>query len=270
MVTACANTNQSLRIEALKKEDKMERDELISHLDEFLGSSHYSDYCPNGLQVEGKREIKYIIAGVTANQALIDVAIERNADALLVHHGWFWKNESSRIIGIRKNRLRSLLTHDINLIAYHFPLDGHIEVGNNAQLARRMDWSVDGRFGDQNLGYYGNLDNPLSLEILANRVSTQLERESLVIGKASRIINRVAWCSGGGQGFFEQAISLGADLYLSGEISEQNVHLARETGIAYIAAGHHATERLGIRALASYLAVRFDFACEFIDIDNPV
>ena len=248
----------------------MERDELISHLDEFLGSSQYSDYCPNGLQVEGKKEIKRIVVGVTASQALIDAAIERHADALLVHHGWFWQNESSRIIGIRKNRLQSLLAHDINLIAYHLPLDGHVEVGNNAQLAKYMNWPVDGRFGEQNLGYYGNLDNPLSLEALASRVNTQLARESLVIGAANKIINRVAWCSGGGHGFFDQAILLGADLYLSGEISEQNVHLARETGIAYIAAGHHATERLGVRALASYLAVRFDLSCEFIDIDNPV
>ncbi|WP_153111928.1 Nif3-like dinuclear metal center hexameric protein [Propionivibrio limicola] len=246
----------------------MKRDALVRALDERLEAGRFKDYSPNGLQVEGRAEVRRIVAGVTASQALVDTAIARDADTLLVHHGWFWRGEDGRVTGFRKARLQALLKHDINLIAYHLPLDAHPELGNNAQLARRLGWTVDGRFGDQDIGYYGST-SPQSLAELARNVGDRLQRQPLVIGDADTPIRRIAWCSGGAQGYFEQALALGVDAYLSGEISEQTVHLARETGMAYIAAGHHATERYGAMALAAEIQQRFGLECEFIDIDNP-
>ena len=248
----------------------MKREELTHYLDDLLESARYRDYCPNGLQVEGRDEVRRIVAGVSASQALIDAAIARGADALLVHHGWFWRGEDGRVTGVRKARLRSLLKHDINLIAYHLPLDGHVEFGNNAQLASHLGWTVEGRFGEQDMGWYGRLLKPASLAELTQGVAEKLQRQPQVIGDAARQVRRVAWCSGGAQSLFEQAVTLGIDAYLCGEISEQNVHLARESGVAYIAAGHHATERGGIRAVAAHLVQQFGIACEFVDIDNPV
>ena len=251
----------------------MKREELTRYLDELLDAPRYRDYCPNGLQVEGRPEIQRVVAGVTASQALLDAAIARNADAILVHHGWFWRGEDGRVTGIRKVRLQALLARDINLIGYHLPLDGHGELGNNAQWARRMGWRVEGRFGEQDLGWFGQLPEPLGLTELTRRLAAELQREPLVIeGRADsgRPLTRIAWCSGGAQNLFEQAIAQGVDVYVSGEISEQNVHLARESGVAYIAAGHHATERFGVQALALHLAARFSLECEFVDIDNPV
>lgn len=248
----------------------MKREELTRYLDDVLESSRFRDYCPNGLQVEGRAEVKRIVAGVTASQALIDAAIAHEADTLLVHHGWFWRGEDGRVTGVRKARLQSLLKHDINLIAYHLPLDAHVEFGNNAQLASLLGWTVEGRFGEQDMGWYGRLLKPTSLAQLTQRVAEKLQRPPQVIGDAAQQVHRVAWCSGGAQSFFEQAVTLGVDVYLCGEIAEQNVHLARESGVAYIAAGHHATERCGIKALAAHLLTRFGIACEFVDIDNPV
>jgi len=248
----------------------MKREELTHYLDDLLETARYRDYCPNGLQVEGRDEVRRIVAGVSASQALIDAAIARGADALLVHHGWFWRGEDGRVTGVRKARLQSLLKHDINLIAYHLPLDGHVEFGNNAQLASHLGWAVEGRFGEQDMGWYGRLLNPASLAELTQGVAEKLQRQPQVIGDAVRQVCRVAWCSGGAQSLFEQAVTLGIDVYLCGEISEQNVHLARESGVAYIAAGHHATERGGIRAVAAHLVQQFGIACEFVDIDNPV
>ena len=250
----------------------MNREVLTRYLDGFLESARFKDYCPNGLQVEGCAEISRVIAGVTASQALVDAAIERRADALIVHHGWFWRGETGTITGFRKARLSALLAHDINLLAYHLPLDAHAECGNNAQLARRMGWRIEGRFGDQDIGFVGALPTPTSAAELARCLAGELRREPLVIdgGDDSRLVRRIAWCSGGGQGMFEQAISLGVDAYVSGEISEPTVHLARETGVAYLAAGHHATERYGVQALARHLGERFGLACEFVDIDSPV
>ena len=250
----------------------MKREELTRYLDQLLDAERFRDYCPNGLQVEGRGEVRRVVAGVTASQALVDAAIARGADALLVHHGWFWRGEDGRVTGWRKSRLQSLLAHDINLIGYHLPLDGHAELGNNAQLAKRLGWPVDGRFGEQDLGWHGRTRVPMTLADLAQTVAAQLQRVPQVIagGEPDRLIERIAWCSGGAQNFFEQAIAQGVDVYLSGEISEQNVHLARESGVAYIAAGHHATERYGVQALAAHLADRFGLDCEFVDIDNPV
>jgi dinuclear metal center YbgI/SA1388 family protein len=251
----------------------MKREELTRYLDQLLEAGRFRDYCPNGLQVEGCGEVRRIVAGVTASQALVDAAIERHADALLVHHGWFWRGEDGRVTGFRKARLQALLKHDINLIGYHLPLDGHAEFGNNAQLAKRLGWTVEGRFGEQDIACHGCLAAPTTLAELTRTVAQELRRAPQLISAAGdfgRPVSRIAWCSGGAQGFFEEAIALGVDVYLSGEISEQNVHLARESGVAYLAAGHHATERYGVQALAAHLADRFGIECEFVDIDNPV
>ncbi|WP_265947814.1 Nif3-like dinuclear metal center hexameric protein [Dechloromonas sp. A34] len=248
----------------------MKREELVSYLDGLLESGRFRDYCPNGLQVEGRSEVRRIVAGVTASQDLLDAAVTRGADAILVHHGYFWKGEDGRVTGIRRQRLRTLIANDINLIAYHLPLDAHSELGNNAQLASRLGCQSEGRFGEQDIAWFGTLTKSLDLGVLGSKVACALGREPLVIGRPSQPIRRIAWCSGGAQGYFEQAIALGVDAYLSGEISEQTVHLARESGVAYIAAGHHATERGGVEALAAHLAARFGLECEFVDVDNPV
>ena len=248
----------------------MLRDELRAYLDELLETARYRDYCPNGLQVEGSGEIHRVVCGVTASQALIDAAIARGADALLVHHGWFWKSEDGRVTGFRRQRMASLLAANINLFAYHLPLDAHAELGNNAQWGVRMGWVVDGRFGEQEIGFVGVPPAPTILRDLAEHVAQALGRKPLLIGDPDRKINRIAWCSGGAQGYFEQALATGADVFVSGEISEQTVHLARETGMAYLAAGHHATERFGVQALGTHLATRFGLEAEFVDVDNPV
>ena len=248
----------------------MKREALVNYLEELLEPARFRDYCPNGLQVEGRAEIRRLVAGVTASQALLAAAVDRGADAVLVHHGYFWKGEDGRVTGIRKKRLATLLGHDINLLAYHLPLDGHPELGNNAQLAALLGWQPEGRFGEQDLGWLGSPSGEENLTGLAAQVTRQLGRTPLVIGDPERLVRRVAWCSGGAQGYFEEAIALGVDVYLSGEISEPTVHLARESGVAYIAAGHHATERGGVQALAAHLRERCGLDCEFIDIDNPV
>ncbi|MBP9805232.1 MAG: Nif3-like dinuclear metal center hexameric protein [Candidatus Accumulibacter sp.] len=248
----------------------MKREELIRYLDKLLEAGRFRDYCPNGLQVEGRSEVQRLVAGVSATQALLDAAVARDADAILVHHGWFWRGEDGRVTGMRKTRLQKLLRHDLNLIAYHLPLDGHPELGNNAQLAKRFGWLVDDRFGDQDIGYLGHLENPRTVAAIGERVGSALQRAPLLIGDGGRLVSRVGWCSGAAQGLFEEAIARGVDLYLSGEISEQTVHLARESGVAYLAAGHHASERYGVRALAEHLAERFGLNCEFVDLDNPV
>lgn len=248
----------------------MKREELTRYLDDLLAVVRFRDYCPNGLQVEGRDTVRRIVVGVTACQALVDAAIARDADAILVHHGWFWRGEDGRVTGIRKARLQALLGHDINLFGYHLPLDSHAEFGNNAQLAKRLGWLAEGRFGEQDIGWFGRVGAPTTLADLATHIGAVLQRAPQVIGAADRPITRIAWCSGGAQSYFEQAIALGVDAYLSGEISEQTVHLARESDVAYIAAGHHATERYGVQALAAHLNERFGLACEFVDIDNPV
>jgi dinuclear metal center YbgI/SA1388 family protein len=248
----------------------MRREELTRYLDNLLESARFKDYCPNGLQVEGRSEVQRVVLGVTASQALLDAALARDADAIIVHHGWFWRGEDARVTGIRKTRLQTLLKHNINLIAYHLPLDSHPQLGNNAQLGSRLGWSVEGRFGEQDVGWLGRCRTPIPLAALARQIADVLQREPQVIGSLDQPVEHIAWCSGGAQGYLEQAIAQGVDVYVSGEISEQTVHLARESGVAYIAAGHHATERYGVQALAAHLAERFGLECEFVDIDNPV
>lgn len=249
----------------------MQRQELDVYLDQYLEVAKFRDYCPNGLQVEGRDSVRRIVSGVTASIALIEAAVEAHADAILVHHGYFWRGEDPRLVGPRRRRLALLLAHEINLYAFHLPLDAHPEVGNNAQLARVLGLRAEGRFGEQELGWFGAPAEPgETLGALAARVERALERAPLVIGEPHRALRRVAWCTGAAQSYLESAVHAGADVYLSGEISEQTVHLARETGVAFIAAGHHATERYGVQALGAHLAARFGIEHRFIEIANPV
>jgi dinuclear metal center YbgI/SA1388 family protein len=248
----------------------MHREELRAYLDGLLEAPRFRDYCPNGLQVEGRAELRHVVCGVTASQALLDEAVRLGADAVLVHHGWFWKSEDNRITGFRRKRLATLIGADLSLFAYHLPLDAHPDLGNNAELARRAGWRVEGRFGEQDLGFIGAPATAASATQVGAGLETLLERAVLVVGDVERPVRRLAWCSGGAQGMFEQAIQAGADCFVSGEISEQTVHLARESGIPYIAAGHHATERYGVMALGAHLQEKFGLDCRFVEIDNPV
>ena len=248
----------------------MNREQLVKYLDELLQPGKFRDYCPNGLQVEGRAEVARIVAGVTASQALLDVAVARGADAIIVHHGYFWKGEDGRVTGIRRQRLKTLLGHDINLFAYHLPLDAHPELGNNAQLAGRLGWLPEGRFGEQDIAWLGSIAVPTSVGQLAAQIAGGLTRVPLLIGDPERPVRRIGWCTGGAQDHFEQAIAHGVDAFVSGEISEQTVHLARESGVAYLACGHHATERYGIAALATHINQHCGLQCEFVDLDNPV
>lgn len=248
----------------------MKRQQLVEYLDGLLQPAKFRDYCPNGLQVEGRADVVRVVAGVTASQALLDIAVARGADAVLVHHGYFWKGEDGRITGIRRQRLKTLLANDINLLAYHLPLDAHPELGNNAQLASRFGWQPDGRFGEQDIAWLGTVDAPTTAGQLAAQIAAGLARNPLLIGDPGRPVRRLGWCSGGAQDYFEQAIALGVDAFVSGEISEQTVHLARESGVAYLACGHHASERYGVAALAAHLNLNCGLQCEFVDLDNPI
>ncbi len=248
----------------------MQREELNRYLDGLLEVSRFRDYCPNGLQVEGRGEIRRIVSGVTASFDLIQAALAQDADALLVHHGYFWKGDDPCLTGTRRARIALLIAHELNLYAYHLPLDAHAEFGNNAQLGKRLGLVETGRFADQEIGVRGVLETPMRLDDFALQVKQRLGREPLVIGDAAREVRQIAWCTGAAQGFFEEAIKLRPDAYLSGEISEQQVHLARESGVAFIAAGHHATEKFGVQALGEHLASQFGVAHRFIDIPNPV
>jgi dinuclear metal center YbgI/SA1388 family protein len=187
-----------------------------------------------------------------------------------VHHGWFWRGEDGRIVGPRRARVAALLAAEVNLYAYHLPLDLHPDLGNNAQLGARLGLHTEGRCGEQDLVWHGRLEAGEPLHAFQGRVERAVDRPALVIGAPERVVQRVAWCTGGAQGWFEAAIGAGVDAYVTGEISEQHVHLARETGVAFVAAGHHATERFGVQALGAHLAATFALEHRFIDIDNPV
>lgn len=244
--------------------------ELIDYTGQILEVERFRDYCPNGLQVEGRQEVRSIVTGVTASMALLESAREAGADMVLVHHGYFWRNEDPRVVGIKHKRLRFLLTHEINLAAYHLPLDAHPELGNNAQLARLLGLNVEGVAGEQSLVWHGSLSVAESLWDFQQRLGGELQRQPQVVGDLKRQVRRVAWCTGAAQQYLETAIALGVDVFVSGEISEQTVHLARESGVSYIAAGHHATERYGVRALGQHLAQHFGLTHQFVDIENPV
>ncbi len=246
--------------------------ELVQYTDDLLHADRIKDYCPNGLQVEGKAEIQRIITGVTASRALLDAACDRQADAILVHHGYFWKNEDPRIVGIKRGRLAVLLKNDISLLAYHLPLDAHPEVGNNAQLALLLGIKVDGIMQSETqpvCGSYGHLRQAVPAADFKDLIDTSLQRDCIHVDAGPPSITTVGWCTGAGQGFIELAVAQGLDAYISGEISEPTAHVANEAGIHYFAAGHHATERYGIHALGRHLAEKFDLLHEFIDMDNP-
>jgi dinuclear metal center YbgI/SA1388 family protein len=248
------------------------RTELLSALDESLQPQLFKDYGPNGLQVEGRASVERLVTGVTASLALIEAAIEARADAVLVHHGLFWRGQDGRVTGWLKRRLQLLLAHDINLLAYHLPLDAHAEWGNNAQLALRLGVSVlpgaAGRFGEQSLGWIGTVP-VMTLADWGQRVQGLVQRGITCVGDADKPIERVALCTGGAQSYFEAAIAAGADVFVTGEISEPQAHYAREMGVAYIACGHHASERYGVQAVGEALAQRLGIEHQFIEIDNP-
>ena len=249
---------------------EMQREELNRYLNGLLEVSQFRDYCPNGLQVEGRSEIRCIVSGVTASLDLIRAALAEGADAMLVHHGYFWKSDDSCLTGTRRARIALLLEQELNLFAYHLPLDAHAEFGNNAQLGKRLELIETGRFADQQIGVCGYLQAPMRLDAFAEHIKTRLGREPMVVGDPAIEVRNIAWCTGAAQGLFEEAVRLRPDAYLSGEISEQQVHLARESGVAFIAAGHHATEKYGVQALGEHLAARFGLRHQFIDIPNPV
>lgn len=247
-------------------------EELLNCINQLLRPEVFQDYCPNGLQVQGKNQISRLICGVTASQTLIDRAIAERADAILVHHGFFWKGEDPCITGIKHRRVQALIEHDINLIAYHLPLDAHPQYGNNAQLARRLGISVTGGLEPGNpdsIGNVGRLQQAVSAGRFCEQVAELLGRQPLLIDAGSQKIETIAWCTGAAQGYIDRAAALGVDAYLSGEISEPTVHAARELGVHYIAAGHHATERYGVQAVAKYLTEKLGLYSQYIDIDCP-
>lgn len=246
---------------------------LSQYLDVLLSSSRFRDYAPNGLQVEGVGDIKHIVTGVTACQALIDAAIEANADAILTHHGYFWKGETPCLTGIKRQRVASLLNNKIHLLAYHLPLDAHPTLGNNAQLAKLLDWQTDARsdaHDPNDLIWYGYIKDALTPATFAEQLNLKLARVPLHIPGQSPKIHRIAWCTGAAQDYFEEAINAGIDAFITGEVSERIWHIAREYGVHFFAAGHHATERYGVQALGNHLAAEFGVKHSFIDIPNPI
>ena len=246
--------------------------QLLQFLNVLLKPEKTKDYCPNGLQVEGKSKISKLVTGVTASQALIDHAVSINADAILVHHGYFWKGESPCITGMKKNRISSLLQYDINLYAYHLPLDIHPTLGNNAQLAKLLgivDTSLLQQHDPQSVVMQGRFDDGIYPTELTNLLSHLLNKPPLHEAAKKTKIETVAWCTGGGQGYIEIAAEQGIDAFITGEVSEQTIHTAREMDIHFYAAGHHATERYGVKALGEYIQQELGIEAVFIDIDNP-
>ena len=248
------------------------RHDLLHAFDALLQPARFKDYGPNGLQVEGKTQIRHIVSGVTASRALIEAAIEAQADAIFVHHGLFWRGQDGCVTGWMKQRLALLLAHDINLFAYHLPLDAHPELGNNAQLGLQLGFKASRCFGEQDLGFLGGRIDGGSFSSaleLAEYIKNRLNRPVVQAGPAQSAIKKIAWCSGGAQSYFEAAIAAGADAFITGEISEPQAHYAREMGVAFIACGHHASERYGAPAVAAQMAAQFELTHQFIDIDNP-
>ena len=248
------------------------RQDLLSAFDKLLQPARFQDYGPNGLQVEGRAGISKIVSGVTASRALIEAAIAAEADAIFVHHGLFWRGQNGCVTGWMKQRLALLLAHDINLFAYHLPLDAHAELGNNAQLGMKLGLKATSRFGEQDLGFLGVRADSGSFSRaleLSKHIENVLNRPVALVGGAETAIKNIAWCTGGAQGYFEAAIAAGADAFITGEISEPQAHYAREMGVAFLACGHHASERYGAPAVAGHVAAQFGLAHEFIDIDNP-
>lgn len=255
---------------------QIQTQELLQWLNRTLDSATFKDYCPNGLQVEGRSHIGHLVTGVTASAQLLQAAIDLGADGVLVHHGWFWRNEDARVCGMKKRRLAMALANDLNLLAYHLPLDAHPTLGNNAQLARVLgltpDRHADGRpvtAGPDNLIWLGQAEGMRTVAELEARIGDRLQRAPLVIGERQQAPGRIAWCTGGAQGFFEAALAAGATTFITGEISEPSAHIAAENGAVFISAGHHATERYGVEALGRSIAETFGIRVDFIDLPNP-
>lgn len=247
----------------------VQRSELQAYLHNLLDVVNIKDYCPNGIQVEGSQTIERVVTGVTASQELIDQAIAHNAQAILVHHGYFWKGENQTITGIKKQRIATLLQHDINLFAYHLPLDVHPNLGNNAQLADLMKWHIEGQL-EATVGLIGRLAQPQVADELRVNLAEALDFDVLHIGDPAGTISRIAWCTGSADNYIHQAIDAGVDAFVSGEISEPTVHVARESGVHYFSAGHHATERGGVKALGEHLKDQFGLDVQFVDLPIPV
>lgn len=251
-----------------------DRTTLLNHLDALLQPERFKDYGPNGLQVEGRMPVRRLVTGVTASLALIEAAVAAKADAVLVHHGLFWRGHDGRVTGWMRQRLGQLLAHDISLFAYHLPLDAHPELGNNAQLGLRLGFRTDSSFGDQQLGCLGHSAQPFAnAQALADHVQAALGRTVVLVpgaqAGAGKPLHKIAWCTGGAQSYFEAAIAAGADAFITGEISEPQAHYARECGVAYLACGHHASERYGVQAVGAHVAAELGLDHQFIDIDNP-
>ena len=245
------------------------RQEVLDWCSETLQPSMFQDYAPNGLQVEGKENIHTIVTAVTASLAAIEYAVSKNADMLLVHHGYFWRSEPITITGWKKLRIATLLQNQINMVGYHLPLDAHSTLGNNAQLAQLLGWKLESLAGEQNLLNIGRLNQPCTLDQLADDLTTKLQHKPIIIGDSNKLLHRIAWCTGGAQNFFQVAIEAGVDVFVTGEISESQYHMAQESGVAFISAGHHATERYGVQALGAALAKRFNMDIYFFDEKNP-
>ena len=246
--------------------------QLLAFLNELLQPERVRDFCPNGMQVEGKKKIKRVVTGVTASQSLIDEAIKLEADAILVHHGYFWKGEDPCIKGMKKQRLGALLLNDINLYAYHLPLDIHPTLGNNAQLAKLLGIEVERGLEVGNaasVAMRGYFETPLDATQLGDTIEIKLGRKPLHEASSKKLIQSVAWCTGGGQNYIEMAAEQGIDAYITGEVSEQTIHTAREMDIHFYAAGHHATERYGVKALGEHIAQKLGLTVQFVDIPNP-
>jgi dinuclear metal center YbgI/SA1388 family protein len=250
----------------------LERHKLMQYLNDYLKPQTFSDYTCNGLQVEGKAHIQTLVTGVTASQALIDAAIEQQADAILVHHGYFWKNEPDALVGMKHRRIKALIQNDINLLAYHLPLDAHAEVGNNVQLGHKLGLQAIevSSAAKQALLWTGKTAQPLTTTEFAALIERKLDRAPLTIVAGDKAIETVAWCTGGAQDYIDLAAELGVDAFISGEASERTYHSAIEQGVHYFGAGHHATERYGVQALGAHLQKKFNLNWLHIDIDNPI
>jgi dinuclear metal center YbgI/SA1388 family protein len=248
----------------------MELNLLVAELANFLQVGKFQDYCPNGLQVEGRPQVRRIVSGVTASQALIEAAIEADADAVLVHHGYFWRGEAPEVTGLKRNRLKRLLTYDLSLLAYHLPLDAHAEVGNNVQLGKVLEWPIVRYLDDKNMLPVAEFPQPMALSQVGDHVSQKLGRSAQILGNPQKPVQTVAWCTGAAQSYIQQAVNAGVDLFVSGEVSEQTWHTVCETDTAYISAGHHATERYGVQALGHWLAEKYGIEHIYVEVDNPV
>lgn len=248
----------------------MELNLLVAELANFLQVGKFQDYCPNGLQVEGRPQVRRIVSGVTASQALIEAAIEADADAVLVHHGYFCRGEAPEVTGLKRNRLKRLLTYDLSLLAYHLPLDAHAEVGNNVQLGKVLEWPIVRYLDDKNMLPVAEFPQPMALSQVGDHVSRKLGRSAQILGNPQKPVQTVAWCTGAAQSYIQQAVNAGVDLFISGEVSEQTWHTVCETDTAYISAGHHATERYGVQALGHWLAEKYGIEHIYVEVDNPV